>query len=90
MKRALIIAVLSLCGLFLADTLALWLPVPAGRRQYGVIQVRRFYAMPLKGSKTEYGDAGTENVTCVHSLFPHFGYSPCWYADRNKVKWVIR
>ena len=90
MKRILIIAVLSLCGLFLADTLALWLPIPGGRQQYGVVQVRRFYAMPLKGSKTEYGDAGIENVTCVHSLFPHFGYNPCWYANRHKVKWVAQ
>ena len=21
-----------------------------------------------------------QTVTCVHSLFPHNGYSPCWYV----------
>jgi hypothetical protein len=22
-------------------------------------------------------------VTCVHSLFPHMGYQPCWYLSRH-------
>jgi hypothetical protein len=88
MKRFLIVAVLSVSGLFLADALALWMPIPPGRPQYGVVQVRRYYAMPLKGNKTEFGDAGVENVTCAYALFPHSGYAPCWYASRHKVKWV--
>ena len=23
----------------------------------------------------------TETLTCVHSLFPHFGDQPCWYLQ---------
>jgi hypothetical protein len=23
-------------------------------------------------------------VTCVNSIFPHGGYAPCWYLQRNK------
>ncbi len=43
----------------------------------------RVLAIPEKNGKTEYEvDAlnPEQAVTCVHSLFPHFGYSPCWYV----------
>ena len=43
----------------------------------------RVLAIPEKNGKTEYEvDAQNpeQTVTCVHSLFPHFGYSPCWYV----------
>src|SRR5712692_32871 len=43
----------------------------------------RVLAIPEKNGKTEYEvDAlnPEQTVTCVHSLFPHFGYSPCWYV----------
>jgi hypothetical protein len=46
-------------------------------------------AIPQKGNKVEYAlDAQSpmESQTCVHSLFPHFGYSPCWYVTwRSKA-----
>jgi hypothetical protein len=90
MQRVLLIAILTVFGLFVADAVALRLPLPPGRAQFGVVQVRRYYTMPLKGSKTEFGDAGIENVTCAHSLFPHSGYPPCWYAARHTTKWVTQ
>jgi len=43
-------------------------------------------AIPEKGNKVEYAlDAQSpmETQSCVHSLFPHYGYSPCWYVMRN-------
>ena len=43
----------------------------------------RLLAIPEKNGKTEYEvDAQNleQTVTCVHSLFPHYGYSPCWYV----------
>ena len=43
----------------------------------------RVLAIPEKNGKTEYQvDAlnPEQAVTCVHSLFPHNGYSPCWYV----------
>jgi hypothetical protein len=21
--------------------------------------------------------------SCIHAMFPHFGYTPCWYAVRH-------
>jgi hypothetical protein len=43
-------------------------------------------AIPQKGNKVEYAlDAQSpmESDPCVHSLFPHYGYAPCWYIVRK-------
>jgi hypothetical protein len=43
----------------------------------------RVLAILEKNGKTEYEvDAQNpeQTVTCVHSLFPHMSYSPCWYV----------
>ena len=56
---------------------------------FGAVQMERLYAIPLKNGRTEYElDARQPEVTtdCVHSLFPHMGYSPCWYLRRNSQK----
>jgi hypothetical protein len=47
------------------------------------IKTLRVLAIPEKNGKTEYEvDAlnPEQTVICVHSLFPHSGYSPCWYV----------
>jgi len=28
--------------------------------------------------------------TCVRSLFPHLGFSPCWYVNREKLQRVAQ
>jgi hypothetical protein len=43
----------------------------------------RVLAIPEKGGKTSYEIDQLnpeQTVTCVHSLFPHGGFSPCWYV----------
>ena len=43
----------------------------------------RVLAIPEKGGKTSYEidqRNPEQTVTCVHSLFPHAGFSPCWYV----------
>ena len=47
------------------------------------ITALRVLAIPEKNGKTEYEmDAQNpeQTVTCVHSLFPQEGCSPCWYV----------
>ena len=42
--------------------------------------------IPQKGNKVDYElDATSPMQTqpCVHSLFPHYGYTPCWYVQRR-------
>ena len=56
---------------------------------YGSVRMVRLYAIPLKNGSVEYElDARQPDVTvpCVHALFPHMGYRPCWYLRRNSQK----
>jgi len=42
----------------------------------------RVLAIPQKSGKFDYQIDETqpvETLTCVHSLFPHWGDQPCWY-----------
>jgi len=42
----------------------------------------RVLAIPQKNGRYDYQidrTQPTEQLTCVHSLFPHFGDQPCWY-----------
>jgi hypothetical protein len=42
----------------------------------------RLLAIKVKNGTYEYEldqVNPTEAITCVHSLFPHFGDQPCWY-----------
>jgi hypothetical protein len=56
-------------------------PKPAD--PFETLKTLRVLAIPEKNGKTEY-EVDAENpeqtVTCVHSLFPQSGYSPCWYV----------
>jgi len=54
-----------------------------GARAFDTVQVQPYYAVPLKDGKTEFMMLDPQNRTCVHALFPHFGYSPCWYLKRR-------
>ncbi|HEY6944661.1 MAG TPA: hypothetical protein VI431_05945 [Candidatus Acidoferrum sp.] len=43
----------------------------------------RVLAIPEKGGNTSYEidqQHPEQTTTCAHSLFPHGGYSPCWYV----------
>jgi len=53
---------------------------------FDVVTYPHLLAIPQKGNRVEYAlDAQSpmESVPCVHSLFPHYGYMPCWYVNRK-------
>jgi hypothetical protein len=84
-KRILVTILVSLALAFYADYLYVRVrmlhPKPAD--PFESIKALRVLAIPEKNGKTEFEvDAQNpeQTVTCVHSLFPHFGYSPCWYV----------
>ncbi len=84
-KRALIGVVLTLGTFYCSDYLYVRIrmlhPKPAD--PFESLKSLRVLAIPEKNGKTEYEvDAQNpeQTVTCVHSLFPHNGYSPCWYV----------
>ena len=84
--RALAALVLLLAVVYVCDDLSLRFGIPSGRQTYGTIQVRQYYEIPQKNNRVQFMPADPATVTCVHSLFPHFGYSPCWYASRHTLR----
>ena len=40
------------------------------------------YAVAQKNGKTEFLFNPPQAETCVHTLFPHAGWLPCWYLSR--------
>lgn len=49
----------------------------------GSVKIQPMYIIPHKDSRAEYVFGEPETVKCLHSIFPHFGYSPCWYVKKN-------
>ncbi|HEY6331501.1 MAG TPA: hypothetical protein VI756_19405 [Blastocatellia bacterium] len=92
MKRVLtrILAVIAvlLIVFYLGDYLSLQYQIPGNRDQFGTVTVEILLAVPQKDGKTEFISGDTQNVQCVHSVFPHFGCAPCWYISRKKFKQI--
>jgi hypothetical protein len=86
MRRVFVWLALGAAILYAADYLILRYRVATKRNPYDTVTVQRYYAVPRKDHKTEYMFDDPQDVTCVHSIFPHLGDSPCWYLNRNKQK----
>ncbi len=82
MKRTLIAILIVGVLTYGGDSLVLAMrPEP-----YGSVTVQTYYAVPKKNGKTEFMLLEPRNVPCVHSIFPHLGYSPCWYVARHSER----
>jgi len=88
MKRGLIAVLLLLLLAYLGDYA--WLALRARRSQnaFGSVTLDTYYSVKLKNGKTEFDYAGPQTVECVHSLMPHYGDKPCWYAGRKKEQQI--
>ena len=73
-----------LCLAYLIDFAVLRWKVANTRNAMGVVTVRPYYAVPRKDHREEYIIDDPTDVSCVHSLFPHAGASPCWYLSRHR------
>ena len=55
---------------------------PTPNRPFESMTRTRVLAIPQKSGKFDYQIDQTqpvETITCVHSLFRHYGHQPCWY-----------
>jgi hypothetical protein len=59
----------------------------AKSRPLGSVVVQPYYAIHQKNGKTEF-DYGvpSETQSCVESVLPHLGNSPCWYLNKHKSR----
>jgi len=81
--RILLVVLASLTVFYAGDYLSLRFRIPNHREQYGSVEVRRYYEVTLKNRQTEYMFEEPKPQQCVYSLFPHLGFSPCWWLKRN-------
>lgn len=86
--RVLIIALVSLGTVYAADDLAVRYHIPRNRQHFGSVTIQRYDAISEKNNKTEFVYEDPIVQTCVHSLFPHLGYTPCWYLSRHREQRV--
>jgi hypothetical protein len=77
-----LLALLTYAG----DYLSVRYRIPKGREQFSNVTIQPYYAIHEKNGRTEYDFAQAETQVCIHSLFPHFGYAPCWYVNRHTDK----
>jgi hypothetical protein len=84
-KRVLTGAVIALVVLYFGDYLSVRIRMIHQKPTdpFESITSLRVLAIPEKNGKTSYEidqQNPQQTITCVHSLFPHSGYSPCWYV----------
>ena len=49
----------------------------------GTVMVHHEWDIPRKDGRVEFDVDPPEAESCIHAMFPHFGYTPCWYAVRH-------
>jgi hypothetical protein len=84
LQNAALAAAACLVLLYAGDYASVRFRIPKSREPLGTVLVQPYYAVPLKDGKTELMFLKPENQTCVNSIFPHLGYSPCWYVRRHR------
>ena len=84
--RILLGLVFVVCAVYLTDFLLLRWKYFSKRNPTGTVIIKPYFAVPRKDGKTEFMFDDPKEQTCVHSLFPHSGFSPCWYLSRHKEK----
>src|SRR5271170_2431599 len=88
LKRTLLVAVALLACVYTYDYLSVRHRMSAQKQgdPFDTIVYPRVLAIPQKGNRVEYALdvlSPMETEPCVHSIFPHFGYTPCWYVNRR-------
>ena len=73
---------------YLGDSLYIRHEVACANSAAAFGNVRFYYATKLKNGKYTIYQDSPQNEVCVHTLFPHYGYKPCWFASRNTVRVV--
>jgi len=87
LQRILIAIIVLVAATYAVDYLSVRYRMTAHKQgdPFDEVTLPHLLAIPHKGNRVEYAlDAQSPVVSepCVHSLFPHFGYTPCWYITR--------
>jgi len=80
-KRVLIAAAVGIAVLFAGDWM--WFSHRANSPGGALGSVTYYYASALKDGKAEVYFDQPQTEVCARSIFPHSGYTPCWYSNRK-------
>jgi hypothetical protein len=87
LKRLILAALFIVCSIALisyaTDYVAFRYRVVTERQPFGQITINSYDAVQQKNGKTEFIFNPPQPQTCVHALFPHAGFVPCWYLQRH-------
>jgi len=76
--------VLAMVLLYGGDYVSAKFRLPGDRQTLGSVDVQVMWAIKQKNGRIDYELGGSETRPCLYSLFPHLGYTPCWYLTRHK------
>jgi hypothetical protein len=57
--------------------------VASSRQPFGQVTVQSYDAVAQKNGKTQFIFNPPAAQICVNALFPHAGYTPCWYLQKH-------
>lgn len=80
---------LALALLYGGDYVSARFRIPGGRQTLGTVEVRTMWAIKQKDGRIDYELGDTQTQPCLRSIFPHLGYTPCWYL-RSHADQVIK
>ena len=87
LRRILLAAILSVVATAIVayslDYIVFRIRAASNRNAYGTVTVSHYYAVLQKNGKTQFIFDPPQSQTCVHALFPHAGWLPCWYLSRH-------
>jgi hypothetical protein len=83
-KRAILTLIIAATLVWAGDWLILAAKVSRGANAFGDVIVRRSYAVRLRNKHIEQDRGKPAPEECVHSVFPHYNESPCWYLERHR------
>jgi hypothetical protein len=84
--RSIAALVIATALVYALDAAILRYRVSTNKNPYGAVTVRPYYAIPRKDAKIELMFDDPRDETCVNSLFPQMGDSPCWYLRKHPEK----
>ena len=85
LKRVSIAVVAAVVLVYIGDTISVWHRM--SKKTAGdpllTMTMQATIEIPHKDGRAEIVLGEPQTQTCVRALFPHDGYSPCWYVVRQ-------
>jgi hypothetical protein len=87
-KRFLRFAAIGLAGVCGVAYAVDWgmVAFPGNRTVYEDVVVDQVYTDTNRWHEVEYSRGAPITETCVWSLFPHGGHTPCWYLKKHTMR----